>query len=159
MPSVHLLVGIRAVPAGLCACHIWHKPNGNSSQHYERIYERNGLRTCRVFRCAAILPNYTQYAAECVDHPTEKPLSLIGPLVEMTRGTVLDPFAGSGTTGVACARLGRRFIGIECHEPYFDIAVRRIEAVYRQGDLLRDVAPRPVAVTPDLFAPSEAAAP
>ncbi len=67
---------------------------------------------------------------------------------------VIDPFMGSGTTGVACARLGRRFIGIECHEPYFDIAVRRIEAAYRQGDLLRDVAPRPVAaVTPDMFAP------
>lgn len=49
---------------------------------------------------------------------------------------VLDPFMGSGTTGVACAKLGRPFIGVEIHEPYFDLACRRIEAVQRQGDLL-----------------------
>ena len=56
---------------------------------------------------------------------------------------VLDPFMGSGTTGVACARLGRRFIGIEIHEPYFDIACRRIEQAYRQfRDLFITAAPR-----------------
>jgi DNA modification methylase len=42
---------------------------------------------------------------------------------------ILDPFMGSGTTGVACARLGRAFIGIEIEPRYFDIACRRIEAV------------------------------
>jgi site-specific DNA-methyltransferase (adenine-specific) len=61
--------------------------------------------------------------------------------VERTTGTVCDPFMGSGTTGVACARLRRRFIGIECHEPYFDIAVRRIAEAQRQSDLFRDNAP------------------
>ena len=50
--------------------------------------------------------------------------------------TVLDPFMGSGTTGVACARLGRKFIGIEIHEPYFDIACRRVEEAQRQRILL-----------------------
>ncbi len=84
--------------------------------------------------------------------PVGLPLHLLQTFTD-SGDLILDPFAGSGTTGVACARLGRRFIGIECHEPYFDIAVRRIEAAYRQGDLLRD-APRPVAaVTPDMFAP------
>jgi hypothetical protein len=55
--------------------------------------------------------------------------------------TVLDPFMGSGTTGVACVKLGRRFIGIEIEEKYFNIACRRIEEAYRQGDIFRD-APR-----------------
>jgi site-specific DNA-methyltransferase (adenine-specific) len=50
-------------------------------------------------------------------------------------GTILDPFMGSGTTGVACARLGRRFVGVEIEERYFDIACRRIEQAQRQADL------------------------
>jgi DNA modification methylase len=49
--------------------------------------------------------------------------------------TVLDPFMGSGTTGVACAQLGRRFTGIELEPRYFDIACRRIEDAQRQGKL------------------------
>ena len=50
-------------------------------------------------------------------------------------GVVLDPFMGSGTTGVACAKLGRKFIGIEIEPKYFDIACRRIEKAYAQPDL------------------------
>jgi DNA modification methylase len=46
--------------------------------------------------------------------------------------TILDPFMGSGTTGVACANLGRKFIGIEIEPKYFDIACERIEAAYAQ---------------------------
>ena len=56
--------------------------------------------------------------------------------------TVLDPFMGSGTTGVACANLGRRFIGVEIEERYFDIAVRRIEAAYKQPRLFNEPAPK-----------------
>ena len=48
---------------------------------------------------------------------------------------VCDPFMGSGTTGVACANLGRKFIGIELERKYFDIACERIEAAYAQGRL------------------------
>ena len=46
--------------------------------------------------------------------------------------TVLDPFMGSGTTGVACMNLGRKFIGIEKEPKYFDIACRRIEQAQQQ---------------------------
>ena len=73
-----------------------------------------------------------------VDHPTQKPLGLISWNIDRTvapDALALDPFMGSGTTGVACAKLGRRFIGIEIEPKYFDIACRRIEAAYRQADL------------------------
>jgi site-specific DNA-methyltransferase (adenine-specific) len=69
-------------------------------------------------------------------HPTEKPVGIMQWCIEKTDAEViLDPFMGSGTTGVACARLGRRFIGCEIEEKYFDIACRRIEAAQRQADL------------------------
>jgi DNA modification methylase len=51
--------------------------------------------------------------------------------------TVLDPFMGSGTTGVACAKLGCKFIGIEQRADYFELACQRIEDAYRQGQLFR----------------------
>jgi DNA modification methylase len=72
-------------------------------------------------------------------HPHEKPLPLLkGMLAHSTNigDTVLDPFMGSGSTGVACAQMGRKFVGIELDEAYFDMACRRIEVAYRQGDLL-----------------------
>jgi DNA modification methylase len=122
-------------PLNWSGCHIWHKPNGCSSHHYERIFERNGLKTCRVFRRAAILPNYIQYEAECVDHPTQKPLSVMRDLLTMTDAKlILDPFMGSGTTGVAAVKLGRKFIGIEIEPKYFDIAVRRVSEALKQPD-------------------------
>jgi len=86
-------------------------------------------------------------------HPTEKPVTLISVVVRWTAGTVFDPFMGSGTTGVACARLNRKFIGIEIEPSYFDIACRRIEEAQRQKDLFIHAAePAPPApATPDLF--------
>lgn len=72
-------------------------------------------------------------------HPFMKPLALMRWCVQRTKGeTILDPFMGSGTTGVAALRLGRKFIGIEIEERWFDIACRRIEAEARQGRLAID---------------------
>ena len=71
-------------------------------------------------------------------HPTEKPLCVIGEHVTASTqagDTAFDPFMGSGTTGVACAKTGRKFIGIELEPRYFDIAVKRISAEVRQGKL------------------------
>jgi site-specific DNA-methyltransferase (adenine-specific) len=65
-------------------------------------------------------------------HPTQKPIRLMERIVELVKGTVLDPFMGSGTTGVACARLGRPFIGIEQDADYFEIACSRIRAAHSQ---------------------------
>ncbi len=78
-------------------------------------------------------------------HPTQKPLALMDwtlGFVPMAR-LVLDPFMGSGTTGVACVRLGRRFIGIEIEERYFDIACRRIADELRRPRLELLPAPPP----------------
>jgi site-specific DNA-methyltransferase (adenine-specific) len=63
-------------------------------------------------------------------HPTVKPLNLMLYLIKLISkedDIILDPFAGSGTTGVACKKLNRRFVGCELHEPYFQIASARIE--------------------------------
>jgi len=82
-----------------------------------------------------------------VDHPTQKPLNVFSPLVLNSTNsgdTILDPFMGSGTTGVACANLGRKFIGIEIEPKYFDIACRRIDAAYKQPRLFKDEAFKPV---------------
>lgn len=68
-------------------------------------------------------------------HPTQKPLGLMAWCVQKTNGTILDPFMGSGTTGVACVNLGRKFIGIEIERKYFDIACERIAAAEAQGRL------------------------
>lgn len=71
-------------------------------------------------------------------HPCPRPVDGTRYLVKcFTKDseTVLDPFMGSGTTGVACVQTGRKFIGIELCEEYFDIAVKRIEAAQRQLSL------------------------
>jgi site-specific DNA-methyltransferase (adenine-specific) len=81
--------------------------------------------------------------AERCGHPTQKPLRVMEWSLGFIRGkTILDPFMGSGTTGVACIQLGRKFIGIEIEPKYFDIACRRIEEATKQGDLIRDVLPK-----------------
>jgi site-specific DNA-methyltransferase (adenine-specific) len=64
------------------------------------------------------------------DHPTGKPVDMVCSWVERfsnEKNKILDPFMGSGTTGVACVGLGRKFIGIEIEPKYFDIACKRIE--------------------------------
>jgi site-specific DNA-methyltransferase (adenine-specific) len=85
-------------------------------------------------------PIVTGSNSERTEHTTQKPLSLMLELVSLFTDpgeTVLDPFAGSGTTGVACIRLGRRFIGIEKNEKYAEIAAKRLEAESR-GQSLRE---------------------
>jgi site-specific DNA-methyltransferase (adenine-specific) len=68
-------------------------------------------------------------------HPAEKPTNLIADLLRVSGGLILDPFMGSGSVGVACADLQRKFIGIEIERKYFDLACERIDAAYAQGRL------------------------
>jgi len=74
----------------------------------------------------------------CAIHPTQKPLEPIVIWLEALSprgGTVLDPFLGSGTTLVACYRLGRRGVGIEISEEYCELAAKRLEGATTQGRL------------------------
>jgi DNA modification methylase len=75
-------------------------------------------------------------AADTGSHPHAKPVDLLEKLISVMHADLIcDPFAGSGTTGVACANLGRAFIGIEIDERYFNIACERITAAHAQGRL------------------------
>jgi DNA modification methylase len=72
------------------------------------------------------------------EHPTQKPIRLVSEWVRSFSDPgeiILDPFMGSGTTGVAAINMGRKFIGIEIEERYFSIACRRIEEAARQPDM------------------------
>jgi len=76
------------------------------------------------------------------EHPSQKPIALMEYLIRTYSNesdTILDPFMGSGTTGVAALKLGRKFIGIEISEQYFDIACNRIETEYNQLKLFDTV--------------------
>jgi DNA modification methylase len=70
-------------------------------------------------------------------HATQKPVALMDWCMDILGypGIVLDPFMGSGTTGVSCVNLGKQFLGIEVNPLYFDIACQRIEAAQSQGRL------------------------
>ena len=77
------------------------------------------------------------------NHPCERPVALYQWCINYLpfSPTILDPFMGSGTTGVAAIQLGRKFIGIEREAKYFDIAVKRIFEASNQGNLFIDITP------------------
>jgi len=77
-------------------------------------------------------------ALEKICDPTVKPLPLMAKYIRICSKhgqTILDPFMGSGTTGIAAAKLGRNFVGIEREPKYFDIACRRIQAALDAPDM------------------------
>jgi len=92
-------------------------------------HEQGALRICTM--------NRVELLRDGTEHPTQKPVRLITWCIQQIKasGTILDPYMGSGTTGVACASLGRKFIGIEIEPKYFDIACERITNAYRQERL------------------------
>jgi len=91
--------------------------------HYDIPYLVAGC-----FASERILEEGTKKAA----HPAQKPISLMRALIESSPGSVLDPFMGLGTTGVACHQTGRNFIGIEIDENYYNIACERIAKAQQQ---------------------------
>lgn len=115
---------------------VWNKPERNFTLAEAELAWTNRDSVVRVIDAPRSEPNRL--------HPTQKPVKVMMWSVEKTRGTVLDPFMGSGTTGVACANLGRAFVGIEREPSYFDIACRRIEEAYKQPRLFSEPVPNPV---------------
>lgn len=84
--------------------------------------------------------------AENASHPTQKPVVLMAEILRdftAPDSLVLDPFMGSGTTGVAAVNLGRRFVGIEIDPGHFETSCERIEAATRQGDMFTPIPEKP----------------
>ena len=143
LPSVPIDLGFvfwsaRApFPLEYSAVHIWDKCIGVGVQ-YERIFEIGGGRQCRVLRyMSPASPVKAQFLGESVTgHKSQKPVQLMRAIIKLADAqTILDPFLGSGTTGVAAVQMGRKFIGIEIEPKYFEIACKRIEDAQRQGDM------------------------
>jgi site-specific DNA-methyltransferase (adenine-specific) len=134
------------VPLPLVAVHIWHRTNTNRPDNYEPIFEFNAdgkKKASRVLPHCVIFPGLTGIDAS--GHPTEKNTRLMIDLVKRTNGLILDPFMGSGTTGVAAVQMGRKFIGIEREHKYFEIACERIRQASAQGQLIpHEPPPKPV---------------
>jgi len=123
-------------PLDYSAIHIWDKVVGVGSM-YERLFERNGHKAYRIFRAHPITCDYIATRSNDVwtGHKSQKPIYLLRELINKYThegDTVLDPFMGSGTTGVACAQTGRNFIGIEINPTYFAIAEKRIHDAEQQ---------------------------
>lgn len=110
---------------------IWDKMQSHSSGHAELAWTNLDI-PIRSFAYSR-----AQLSTENKQHPTQKPISLMAWCIDLAGNpeTILDPFMGSGTTGVAAIQMGRKFIGIEREPKYFDIACKRIEAASKQVDM------------------------
>lgn len=124
------------LPASRCWL-VWDKCTGDNSYADAELAWTNIDATVRVLKHPWVGANAKERGEERL-HPTQKPLRVMGWSLERVAGarTVLDPFMGSGTTGVACMQLGREFTGIERERRYFDIACERIQRAHDQGVLL-----------------------
>jgi len=126
---------------------VWYKRDAVRSMADCEIAWTNLDMNARVFDWTIAATN-----AERAGHPTQKPVDLmkwcLGFLPDAQ--TILDPFMGSGTTGVACVKLGRKFTGIEIDENYFDIACQRIRQAYAQPDMFIEPPAKPKQM--DVFA-------
>jgi site-specific DNA-methyltransferase (adenine-specific)/modification methylase len=109
----------------------------------------------RIFRllwdglCVGVGARHEVTAGQKRYHPTQKPEALMTWCLGFIEGrTILDPFMGSGTTGVAAVRLGRQFIGIEIDQKYFDIACRRIADAVARPDMFIEKPARAARTEP-----------
>ena len=132
-----------AFPASTCWL-VWDKQNGTNAFADCELAWSNLDKPVRKFTWMwnGML---RQGGEERNGHPTQKPLALMAWCLTHAPDakTVLDPFMGSGTTGVACAQSGRAFTGIERERKYFDIACERIERAYAQGKLFQPEPAKP----------------
>ena len=124
----------------------WPGVNGGGLGNPVEMAATNGWTGFKMLR--VLWAGYYRDAGEVrYEHPTQKPLRLIRQIIETITqpgDLVLDPFMGSGTTGVACMQTGRRFIGVEIDPGYFEIAKRRIEDAAAQLPLIpHETEPHP----------------
>ena len=116
---------------------VWDKLNGDTDFADCELAWTNLKKAVR--RIKFLWNGYMRANGETRDgHPTQKPVGVMKWCVSHlpdSAQTILDPFMGSGTTGVAAVQMGRNFIGIEREEKYFEIACHRIEQAQRQADM------------------------
>jgi site-specific DNA-methyltransferase (adenine-specific)/modification methylase len=127
----------------------WHSPNSSSSGKWGfACWQPILVYGSDPYRGKGRQPDSFSYSvleSRIEGHPCPKPVRLMNRIlsrVAKAEDAVLDPFMGSGTTGVACMQTGRKFIGIEREPKYFDIACRRIEQAVSQGQLFTPAAPK-----------------
>ena len=122
-------------PAARCWL-VWYKPDIAPSLSPVELAWTNLNKNSALFKYSISATGLERTAAGN-GHPTQKPLPLMVWCLSFVPAakSVLDPFMGSGTTGVACAQSGRAFTGIERERKYFDIACERISRAYAQGKL------------------------
>jgi site-specific DNA-methyltransferase (adenine-specific) len=109
---------------------IWAAKNDKSRHYFDYALMKRDNRGKQMKTVWQIAPPQSS-EKDFGKHPTQKPLSLLERCISSSTKVedfVLDPFMGSGTTGVACSRLGRRFVGIELDTNYIDISVKRINS-------------------------------
>lgn len=132
------------MPATSCWL-IWDKQNGANDFADCELAWTNLPKAVRIFRHLwnGMIRAGEEKGQQRV-HPTQKPIAVMQWCIEQAGmpETILDPFMGSGTTGVAAVRLGRKFIGIERDPRYFELACRRIEDAQRQESLFEPEAPK-----------------
>jgi site-specific DNA-methyltransferase (adenine-specific) len=125
---------------------IWDKLNPGLGWQYRRQYEmlmiaHRAKGKILWANAGRAVPNiFPMMPPREREHPNEKPEALVNWFLEnhsVEGDTVLDPFMGSGTTGVCCLNLGRKFIGVELEPRWFDAACRRVAEAYRQPRLFR----------------------
>lgn len=121
---------------------IWDKDNGlNDFADCELVWTSFNKSIRKIKHKWAGMLQQNMKEKEKHYHPTQKPLKVMEWIIlnYTEKGdTILDPFMGSGTTGVACKNLDRNFIGIELDKDYFDIAKKRIEETQVQENLFND---------------------
>lgn len=127
-----------ALPPAKCWL-VWDKVNGESDWADAELAWTNINGAVRLIRhqWAGMLRDSERNVSR--EHPTQKPVAVMAWAIDKAKlqpnSLILDPYMGSGTTGVAALRAGHRFIGIERHEPYFNVACERVANAQRQEKL------------------------
>jgi DNA modification methylase len=136
---------------------VWAKPSaglgtGFRAQHEIALHFSNGTPQYYSAKHGNVL-QVSRVHSSAREHQTEKPVDLISAIIETVSpegGAILDPFMGSGTTGVAAVVTGRKFVGIEIDPHYFEIAHRRISEALQSPDMFIP-APKPKATQESLL--------
>lgn len=131
-------------------CLVWKKAHFGMgtywrNQHENIVFASNGMPADMLDRGMGSVLECRGVSPDARVHPTEKPVDLLVSILDAVPGeTVLDPFMGSGSTGVAAMRAGRKFIGCEINPHHFETACQRVREEVRRPRLFSDATPKPV---------------